>query len=501
MNDRDKTKQQLIEELTQLRKQVGEQQSLNEQLTIFKTFAETAGQGFGMADMDEKIVYANAALASLFGESKPEHAYGKPPSTYYDDDYRRLHETEIFPVLQRDGVWQGELTMVSVTGEHIPVLQTSFTLTGQGGQPARRGVVITDLRRVNQAEEKLRWSETKYKALVESSPDAVLMYDLEGQIVFASPQAAEWHGVDDPSELIGRPIASLVVEQERELVQSTIRCLLESGIRRNDQHTGLRRDGTTFFGEVSSSVIRDASGKPEALMAVYRDITERKQAQEALRKAQQAMRRMLQASDHDRELITYEIHDGITQQLLGALMQFEACRKVVRGDPEECRSMCDAGLKALREASSEARSLMNRTRTPVLQNFGFAAAIAYFIDQFSEKPNGSEIIYRCEARFKRLQRVLENTIFRVAQEAITNACIHGKGEMVRVTLIQKDEEVILEVQDNGIGFDVAKVADDRFGLDGIRERTRLLGKDLEIESVPGQGTRIRATFPLIYRDE
>ena len=73
--------------------------------------------------------------------------------------------------------------------------------------------------------------------------------------------------------------------------------------------------------------------------------------------------------------------------------------------------------------------------------------------------------------------------------------------MVRVTLIQKDEEVILEVQDNGIGFDVAKVADDRFGLDGIRERTRLLGKDLEIESVPGQGTRIRATFPLIYRDE
>ena len=140
---------------------------------------------------------------------------------------------------------------------------------------------------------------------------------------------------------------------------------------------------------------------------------------------------------------------------------------------------------------------MNRTRTPVLDKFGVKAAIADFIDQFSDRPNAPEITYRCEAQFKRLEPVLENAIFRVAQEAITNACVHSRSKLVRVSLIQDGEEVMVEVEDNGIGFDTASVKEGRFGLDGVRERTRLLGKALEIESTRGQGTRICATFPLI----
>ncbi len=70
-----------------------------------------------------------------------------------------------------------------------------------------------------------------------------------------------------------------------------------------------------------------------------------------------------------------------------------------------------------------------------------------------------------------------------------------------VALIQHDDEVFLEVRDNGIGFDPSHVKENRFGLHGIRERTRLLGKDLEITSSPGEGTRIRATFPLAYEDK
>ena len=73
--------------------------------------------------------------------------------------------------------------------------------------------------------------------------------------------------------------------------------------------------------------------------------------------------------------------------------------------------------------------------------------------RFSDTPNAPEITYRCETRFKRLAPTLENTIFRVAQEAVTNACIHGQSERVWVALIQHDEEVFLEVKDNGIGFD------------------------------------------------
>jgi PAS domain S-box-containing protein len=358
-----------------------------------------------------------------------------------------------------------------------------------------------DITQRRESEERLRRSESRYKALVESSPDAVIMCDLEGRIIFASSQAAERHEVGDASDLVGRSAMDLVVPQDRGLMTRNIGRLLETGIRRNDEYTGLRRDETTFFGEISASVIYSVSGEPEAFVAIYRDITDRKEAQRELQKEQDALRQMLQASDHDRELITYELHDGVAQRIAGALLYFDA---MLQEDPvltDEARASLDAGMTALRQACAEVRSLMNRTRTPLLNMFGLKTAIADFIDQFGDRPNAPEITYRCETRFKRLEPVLENTIFRVAQEALTNACIHGQSERVWVSLIQHDEEVFLEVKDNGVGFDLSQVKENRFGLHGIRERTRLLGKDLEIVSTPGEGTHIRATFPLVHEEK
>lgn len=361
--------------------------------------------------------------------------------------------------------------------------------------------LTTEIQERIQAEELLRQSEAKYRAFAESSPDAVFITDLKGQLTFASRQAAELHGVGSPEEMIGRLALELVSKEERAKLRKNLGLLIEKDILRNNEYTALGKGGTTFPVETSSAVIRNAGGEPVDLMVVYRDITKRKQSQDALRKEQDALRRMLQASDRDRELLTYEIHDGVAQQLLGAIFHFEAVSQMERGIAGEVKAALDNGLAALRKASLEARDLMNRTHTPVFREFGFREAIVDLIDQVSNRPNAPEIAFRCETHFERLEPALENAIFRVAQEAIANACIHGKSELVRVTLIQEGDEVTVEVQDSGIGFDTAKVVEGRFGLDGIRERTRLLGKDLEIESMPGKGTRIRATFPLIYREE
>ena len=133
-----------------------------------------------------------------------------------------------------------------------------------------------------QAEEALRQNEAKYRALVESSPDAVAMVDLQGRIVFASQRAAEQHGVLHPDELIGSQATDFVVEADRDQFRASLGRLIEEGIHRNVEYTLLRKDGTKFDVELSSAVIRDAAGKPEAMMAVYRDVSERKQTQEKL---------------------------------------------------------------------------------------------------------------------------------------------------------------------------------------------------------------------------
>ncbi len=133
-----------------------------------------------------------------------------------------------------------------------------------------------------QAEEALRQNEAKYRALVESSPDAVVMVDLQGRIVFASQRAAEQHGVLYPDELIGSQATDFVVEADRDRFRASLGRLIEEGIHRNVEYTLLRKDGTKFDVELSSAVIRDAAGKPESMMAVYRDVSERKKTQEKL---------------------------------------------------------------------------------------------------------------------------------------------------------------------------------------------------------------------------
>lgn len=508
--------------------------------TKYRRLHQSMRDAFVSVDMSGHIQEFNDAYRQMLGY-EPEELLAR---TYVDLTPEKWHSFEA-QIVQEQILHLGysrtyEKEYRRKDGTVFPVELRTFLLTDDEGNPTAMWAIIRDiterkaseaaLRRSHdeldqkvrertaelltanaslrseiqerlRAEHELSQSEAKYKALVESSPDAILMCDLEGRIMFASHRAAEQHGCDDARELVGRPAADLVVPGDRDRLKENIRRVVRDGLRRNDLYQGLRRDGTTFFGEASAAVIYGVSGEPEAFTAVYQDITERKRAQDALKKERDALRRMLQASDHDREMITFEIHDGVAQRLLGALMQFEAYDQQATHESEKLKAIFEGGLQALREASAEARSLMNRTRTPVLEKFGVKAALADFIDHISERPNAPEVTYRCEVEFHRLAPIIENAIFRVAQEALTNACLHSKSELIRVTLVQDGEEVTLGVQDYGIGFDPATVASGRFGLDGMRERSRSFGKELQLESTPGQGTRIRATFPVITPDD
>ncbi len=396
-----------------------------------------------------------------------------------------------------------------------------------------------DITEQTNAEKELRASEVKYRRLYQSMRDAFVSVDMSGRIAEFNDAYCQMLGYE-PDELRTLTYVDITPQEwhafEAEVVEKQI---LQRRYSDTYEKEYRRRDGSIFPVELRTFLVCDDDDHPKFMWAIVRDITERKateaalvrsrdelerrvaertaelveanrllkaeirerqQAEEELRQERNALSRMLQASDRDRELITYEVHDGVAQRLLGALMQFEACERGARFESETVKAMFDAGLQGLREASAEARSLMNRTRTPVLEKFGVKAAIADFIDQLSERPDAPEIMYRCEVHFRRLAPDLENAIFRVAQEAITNACRHSTSEIVRVSLVQDGEEVTLEVEDRGIGFDVAGVAKGRFGVDGIRARARAFGKRFQLDSAPGQGTRIRATFPVSQID-
>jgi len=214
-----------------------------------------------------------------------------------------------------------------------------------------------------------------------------------------------------------------------------------------------------------------------------------------LQAEQQSLRGMLEASDHERRLVAYELHDGVSQQLLGAKMLLESHQRALGREFQETDDAYRQGMEALVRAAAEVRNLMNRRRSTVLEQEGLVAAIAAASAQLQAVPGAPRIEFRHAVRCQRFPPILEQSLLRIAQEAMSNACRHSRSDKVCVTLTQRDARIMLEVRDWGIGFDRAAVRQDRLGLESLRERSRFLGGKLLLETAPGRGTRIRISLP------
>lgn len=168
---------------------------------------------------------------------------------------------------------------------------------------------VQDITAHKQAEEALQASEARYRALVETSPNAITQSDLHGRILACNAQTVRMHGYAQVDEIIGLSAFELIAPEDRELAAANMLSVLENGIVSNLQYTLLRKDGSRFPGELSVAAIRDADGHPSSFVAITRDVSEQKRAEEAL-KASEARYRQLYQAITDALLIHEVFPDG-----------------------------------------------------------------------------------------------------------------------------------------------------------------------------------------------
>lgn len=455
------------------------EKALRESETRYRALAESSNDVICIVDRSGTLRYANQAAAACVGLD-PGLVVGKPQADLFPPPVAQAHVRKVHEVfetgepLEEDeffsfapgGTWlnvhllplrgdQGQVDSVLVVCRDVTerrraeeTLQRARDELEQRieDRTARLTAANELLRRESgerqRAQESLRQSEERYRTLVDACPDGVVMTDLEGCILFASEQIVRWHGAESAAEICGRSAAEFVPDDDRQRMLAQVRELPGLGVLRDAQYTLLRKDGTSFIGELSSAVLRDASGEAKALVGVIRDVTERTRAREALQRERQTLLHLLRASDHERQLIAYDIHDGLAQQL--------------------------------------------------------AAAIAHLVHE-PPMASGPRAEFQSDTSAERLAPILKNAVYRIAQEALANARQHSRSKRVRVALLEQGDRLCLEVQDWGVGFDPAAIPDDRFGLEGIRERARLLGGELSIDTAPGKGTCVRVVLPIIER--
>nr|CAA9281346.1 Chemotaxis protein methyltransferase CheR [uncultured Armatimonadetes bacterium] len=225
------------------------------------------------------------------------------------------------------------------------------------------------------------------------------------------------------------------------------------------------------------------------------------------------VRGLLNAHEEERRAVAYELHDGLTQYVMAAhahLEAFRALRQEAAAPPEAADADADVerelgrGLECLRRAVQESRRLVSGLRALALDDLGLAGALELLLAEEKARAGWREAEFVHNAAGRRFDALLETAAYRVAQEALTNARKHARTERVRLVLVAGADEgtgkpdLTLEVRDWGRGFRPEEKAGEysHLGLPGMAERVGLLGGAYRLRSAPGQGTLVRAVFPV-----
>ncbi|BDG07389.1 histidine kinase [Anaeromyxobacter paludicola] len=234
----------------------------------------------------------------------------------------------------------------------------------------------------------------------------------------------------------------------------------------------------------------------EARTAELAQVNARLREREAARR--ELLRKLIGAQESERKRIARELHDDTTQSLAVLVMGLEAASAALRSGAGQPRL---DEVKALAvQTLEEVHRIIRDLRPSVLDDLGFYSAVRWYADN-TLGSRGVDV--RCEiaATSRRLPPEMETALFRVCQEALNNVARHAQAEKVLVQLEQQGDVLRIEIEDDGRGFDLASAGGasggrPHFGLMGIRERVEILGGKLQVDSAPGQGTRLSIEVPV-----
>ena len=214
--------------------------------------------------------------------------------------------------------------------------------------------------------------------------------------------------------------------------------------------------------------------------------------------------RVIEAQEQERHRIARDMHDGPAQSLSNLHLKSELCLKLLDKDLERARLELQSLRSLIRSTIDDTRGLIYNLRPMSIDDLGLIPTLERFIDKYEEKNDFSiELIIQKgrEQEFTGLSEIISLTVFRIVQEALTNITKYSKANQVIISLEFIEQELILKVQDDGIGFNTDKLSNNLhdnsgFGLSMMRERVNLLSGDFQIISALNKGTMILVHLPV-----
>lgn len=478
----------------------------------FRNLVQDLHVGVVLLGPHAETKFANQAALKTFGLTE-EQACGKSSSNFGLIAIRE-DGTEI-PFAMRTGpraIATRQPIRNEVVGWRRPVSKEVFwTLVDAvphltaDGEVANVILTISNITERKQVEEALRASEARFRTLVQDLHVGVVLLGPDAALQFANQAAQQLFGFT-AAQAKGKTSEQLNLVSMRE-DGTEIPFSMRPGVRAiatrqpvlNEVIGWRRQDSNEVLWTLGNAVPQfSPDGSVSVVIYTFTNITERKQAEEALH---QLSTRLLQLQDEERRRLGRELHDSLAQSVLAVNLNLAQAAQSSDSLSERGRHALAEARRLLQEMSREIRTLSYLLHPPLLDELGLVSAIREYAEGFSER-SGVELQLHLQTGFGRLPQEAETALFRIVQESLTNIQRHSGSQTATIHLRGDSTCVNLDVSDCGRGMDESAIKHGNgsgtrlgVGILGMRERMTQLGGKLEIES-SSSGTMVRVSIPL-----